>query len=64
VCQFGAKGDGVAGVRYRPSYLSGLWALGFHDLIPERVVRFTSLSPRSPQCVAAFDQIATEVAKD
>ena len=39
----------LAGSLYRPSYLSGLWALGFHDLIPERVVRFTSVSPRSPR---------------
>ena len=23
---------------YAPSYLSGLWALGYYDLIPERVV--------------------------
>lgn len=41
--------EALAGVIYRPSYLSGLWALGFHDLIPERVVRFTSVSPRPPQ---------------
>ncbi len=34
---------------YRPSYLSGLWALGFHDLIPERVVRLTSVTSRQPQ---------------
>lgn len=34
---------------YRPSYLSGLWALGHYDLIPERVVRFTSVTPRVPQ---------------
>lgn len=31
---------------YRPSYLSGLWALGFYDLIPERVVWLTSVTPR------------------
>jgi predicted transcriptional regulator of viral defense system len=42
-------GGAMAGTLYRPSYLSGLWALGFHDLIPERVVRFTSVSPRPPQ---------------
>jgi predicted transcriptional regulator of viral defense system len=33
----------------RPSYVSGLWALGFHDLIPERVVWLTSVTPRAPQ---------------
>jgi predicted transcriptional regulator of viral defense system len=36
----------------RPSYLSGLWALGFHDMIPERVVLHTSVTPRLP---ARFD---------
>jgi len=30
----------------RPSYLSRLWALGFHDMIPERVVLHTSVTPR------------------
>ena len=34
---------------YRPSYLSGLWALGHYDLIPERIVRFTSVTPRVPR---------------
>jgi len=32
----------------RPSYLSGLWALGFHDMIPERVVVHTSVTTRQP----------------
>lgn len=32
----------------RPSYLSGLWALGFHDMIPERVVVHTSVTSRLP----------------
>lgn len=32
----------------RPSYISGLWALGFHDMIPERVVFHTSVTPRLP----------------
>jgi len=32
----------------RPSYLSGLWALGFHDMIPERVVLHTSVTTRLP----------------
>ena len=39
----------LAGQLYRPSYLSGLWALGYYDLIPERVVRFTSVTPRVPR---------------
>lgn len=34
---------------YRPSYLSGLWALGFYGMIPERVVTFTSVTTRSPR---------------
>lgn len=34
---------------YRPSCLSSLWALGHYDLIPERVVRFTSVTPRVPR---------------
>ncbi len=38
----------LANALYRPSYLSGLWALGFYDLIPERVVRLTSVTPRPP----------------
>ena len=36
----------------RPSYLSGLWAMGFHDMIPERVVVHTSVTTRLP---ARFD---------
>lgn len=31
---------------YRPSYLSGVWALGFYGLIPEKVAVFTSVTPR------------------
>jgi len=34
---------------YAPSYLSGLWALGYYDLIPERVVWLTSVTPRVPR---------------
>jgi len=34
---------------YRPSYLSCLWALGFFGLIPEKVVAFTSVTPRVPR---------------
>jgi len=33
---------------YRPSYVSGLWALGFYDMIPEKVVWLTSVTPRVP----------------
>lgn len=32
----------------RPSYLSSLWALGYHDMIPERVVVHTSVTSRLP----------------
>lgn len=39
----------LANQLYEPSYLSGLWALGFHDLIPERVVCLTSVTPRGPR---------------
>lgn len=38
----------LANQLYRPSYLSGLWALAAHDLIPERVVWLTSVTPRPP----------------
>lgn len=34
---------------YRPSYLSGPWALAFHDMIPEQVVWLTAVSPRVPR---------------
>lgn len=40
---------GLANQLYRPSYLSGLWALGYYDLIPERVVWLTSVTPRGPR---------------
>jgi len=39
----------LANQLYRPSYLSGLWALGHYDLIPERVVWLTSVTPRVPR---------------
>ena len=39
----------LANQLYRPSYLSGLWALGYHDMIPERVVWLTSMTPHVPQ---------------
>ena len=39
----------LANQLYRPSCLSGLWALGHYDLIPERVVRFTSVTSRVPR---------------
>ena len=34
---------------YAPSYLSCHWALGYHGMIPERVVEFTSVTTRRPQ---------------
>ena len=34
---------------YRPSYLSGLWALGFYGLIPEKVTTHTSVTSRIPR---------------
>ena len=39
----------LANALCRPAYLSGLWALGFYDLIPERVHWLTSVTPRPPQ---------------
>ena len=39
----------LANQLYRPSYLSGLWALGYYDLIPEGVVCLTSVTPRGPR---------------
>jgi predicted transcriptional regulator of viral defense system len=38
----------LANPLYRPSYLSSLWALGYYDLIPERVVWLTSVTTRGP----------------
>jgi predicted transcriptional regulator of viral defense system len=34
---------------YRPSYLSGLWALGYYDMIPEQVVWLTNVTTRVPR---------------
>jgi predicted transcriptional regulator of viral defense system len=39
----------LANQLYRPSYLSGLWALGYYDLIPERVIWLTSVTSRVPR---------------
>jgi len=39
----------LANQLYGPSYLSGLWALGYYDMIPERVVWFTSVTSRVPR---------------
>jgi len=36
----------LANEMYRPSYLSGLWALSFYGLIPEKVATWTSVTPR------------------
>ncbi len=40
---------GLANHLYRPSYLSREWALGFHGLIPEKVVTHTSVTTRVPR---------------
>ena len=39
----------LANSLYHPSYISGLWALGFYGLIPERVVTYTSVTTRVPR---------------
>ncbi|NBB78175.1 MAG: hypothetical protein GVY36_01835 [Verrucomicrobia bacterium] len=39
----------LANALHRPSYLSGLWALGFYGLIPEQVHWLTSVTTRPPQ---------------
>ena len=39
----------LANALYSPSYLSGLWALGFHGLIPEAVSAYTSVTTRTPR---------------
>ena len=39
----------LANYLHRPSYLSGLWALGFYGLIPEKVVTWTSVTSREPR---------------
>lgn len=39
----------LANELYRPSYLSGIWALSFYGLIPEKVALFTSVTPRVPR---------------
>ncbi|HOD80246.1 MAG: hypothetical protein BWX88_00821 [Planctomycetes bacterium ADurb.Bin126] len=36
----------LSNLLYRPSYLSGLWALGFYDFIPEHVAWLTSVTTR------------------
>ncbi len=39
----------LAGVLYSPSYISGLWALSFYGLIPEKVNIYTSVTSRTPR---------------
>ena len=39
----------LANALYRPSYISGLWALGFYGLIPEGVSAYTSVTTRTPR---------------
>ncbi|MBI5299653.1 MAG: hypothetical protein HY877_05100 [Deltaproteobacteria bacterium] len=36
----------LANELYRPSYLSGIWALAYYGLIPEKVIPFTSVTTR------------------
>jgi len=36
----------LANELYKPSYLSGLWALSYYGLIPEKVVVYTSITSR------------------
>lgn len=38
----------LAGAIYRPSYLSRVWALSYHGVIPEKVAVYTSVTTRSP----------------
>ncbi len=39
----------LANALYRPSYLSGMWALSFYGLIPESVPVYTSITTRTPR---------------
>ena len=39
----------LANALYPPSYISGLWALGFFGLIPEAVYAYTSVTTRTPR---------------
>ena len=39
----------LANALYSPSYVSGLWALGFYGLIPEGVSAYTSVTTRTPR---------------
>ena len=39
----------LANALYSPSYVSGLWALGFYGLIPEGVSSYTSVTTRTPR---------------
>ncbi len=41
--------ESLANQLYRPSYISGSWALGYYDLIPERVVWLTCVTSRVPR---------------
>jgi len=39
----------LANELYKPSYLSGLWALSYYGMIPEKVVTYTSVTSRVPR---------------
>ena len=41
----------VANVMYTPSYLSGLWALSFYGMIPEKTVTLTCVTTKATQAV-------------
>lgn len=43
----GISPPALANALYRPSYLTGLWALGACGMIPEAVTLFTSATPRA-----------------
>ncbi len=45
-CVSGIHAAGLANILYTPSYLSSYWALGYYGLIPENVVRFTSITSK------------------
>ncbi|MCP4606411.1 MAG: hypothetical protein GY847_38870 [Proteobacteria bacterium] len=39
----------LANAIYRPSYLTGMWALSYYGMIPESVPVFTSVTTRTPR---------------
>lgn len=45
----GISSTRLANDLYPPSYLTGVWALSFHGLIPDVAREYTSATPRRPQ---------------